>query len=95
MLSIASKNKPPHSSVGRRQRDNQALVAATIYLNVPIMIAAYWGGAALERRHRPQNKAEMYQCAETRGDARAVCGGEIMKKYVKRKYIWMTAQNSM
>jgi hypothetical protein len=35
-------------------------VAATIYLNVPIMIAAYCGGVALERRHLPQNKFEMY-----------------------------------
>jgi hypothetical protein len=74
LWSIASRNKPPHPFVGKRQRDNHALMAATIYLNVPIMIAAYWGGIALERRHLLQSKIQMYQCAEMRGDGCAVCG---------------------
>lgn len=49
-------------------------MAAAIYLNVPIMIAAYRGCAALERRHLPQNKADCIS-ARKEGATPAQCMG--------------------
>jgi hypothetical protein len=55
------------------------------------MIAAYWGCVALKRRHLPQIKFEMYQCAARRGDAWVVCGKLCQAKVHLNDFIKLNA----